>query len=278
MRLPRDVRELLARLGRCRTLGLAAEMSFWLFLALVPLAFVAGLVAARLTLSGRGALASAFATAPVVAQELLRDQVGKVAALDHGGVAPTAIVVFVWLASSGIHSTFDAMEVETGCARPWWKKRAFALMTCVLFSLGVALVAFLAAGLDGVWKLAGAHLPDAARVAESSVVGQALRLLAGGLVAFALIAGLFAIGVPKDARHGMPILPGALVTVVLQIVFGLVYGFYVSKAGTGGAYLAGLAVVGVTMMALYLFSTAILVGVEVNVVLRDRGRASPRCA
>jgi len=43
-------------MSEARTLGLAAEMSFWLFSSLLPLAAVAGLVLARLAVS-RGDLA-----------------------------------------------------------------------------------------------------------------------------------------------------------------------------------------------------------------------------
>ena len=42
------LRELLRRASRMRVLGIAAELAFWLFLALVPLATVAGIAAAKL--------------------------------------------------------------------------------------------------------------------------------------------------------------------------------------------------------------------------------------
>ena len=40
--------------------------------------------------------------------------------------------------------------------------------------------------------------------------------------------------------------------------------------GPGNAYLGSLAVIGVTMMTLWLFSIAILLGAELNKVIRDR--------
>jgi membrane protein len=271
-----EVRELVARMGRCRTLGLAAEVAFWLFLALVPLAFVAGLAAAKLALSDTGPLSSALATMPAVARDMLKEQLARVA--EHQGVlAPTALGVFVWLASSGLHAVFDAMEIETGCARPWWKKRAIAIVGCVLFSLGVAAVALLGSGLDWIWKLLGQRVPDVAEIAQVSFVGRLARLVLGALVAFALTVGLFEVGIPRQARRGMPIVPGAVLAVVLEIVLGLGYGFYVSKAGAGGAYQAGLAVIGETMIGLYLLSIALLVGLELNVTLRDRWHGSPAC-
>jgi uncharacterized BrkB/YihY/UPF0761 family membrane protein len=58
--------------------------------------------------------------------------------------------------------------------------------------------------------------------------------------------------------------PGAFVAVGLQSVLGYGYVFYLSKAGTGSAYQAGLSIIGVTLMALYLFAIALLVGAHLN--------------
>ena len=68
----------------------------------------------------------------------------------------------------------------------------------------------------------------------------------------------------------MPIVPGAIVAVLLQTALGVGYGLYVRRAGDSGAYQAGLAVIGVTLMALYLLCVALLVGVEVNQILGTR--------
>jgi membrane protein len=268
----KEVRELIVRIFRTRTLGLAAEMSFWIVLALVPLAVVAGLVAARLAVTNTRVMSAALGTLPAVARDLLSQEVNRVAAW-HGAVAPTALVVFLWLASSGVHSIFDAMEGKTGAARPWWKKRLIALGACVLLSVGVALVALLGTGLDWIWRLAGDRLPVGVRAWESSNLGYVVRLSLGALVAFGLTSGLFVLGVPKPARKMIPLLPGAILAAALEVMLGLGYAFYVSKAGTGGAYLAGLASIGVTMTAIFLISTAMLVGLELNVFLRDRRQA-----
>ena len=252
-------------------------MSFWLFLALIPLAVVAGLVAAKLAVRDLGTASSLLTAVPGVARDLLEREVDKVAAWNGHAVAPMAFVVFLWLASSGIHAVFDAMESETGSARPWWKKRLIALGACVLLSIGVALVALLGTGLDWIWTLTGGRLPQAAAIAEDSIVGKLGRLVLGAVVALGITSGIFLMGVPRRARQSMPILPGALLAVAIELILGLGYGAYVSRAGTGSAYQAGLAAIGVTMTAIYFFSLAILVGLELNVVLRDRRIQAPPC-
>jgi membrane protein len=59
---------------------------------------------------------------------------------------------------------------------------------------------------------------------------------------------------------------------VLEVSFGLAYAYYVAKVGDGGAYVAGLAAIGVTMIGLYLFTLAILLGAVVN---RSLARRAP---
>jgi uncharacterized BrkB/YihY/UPF0761 family membrane protein len=53
----------------------------------------------------------------------------------------------------------------------------------------------------------------------------------------------------------------------MQALLGYGYIFYLSRVGAQSAYQAGLSIIGVTLIALYLFSVALLVGAELNHVL-----------
>ena len=265
----RWVTVLFCGMNKARTVGLAAEMSFWLFLSIIPLAAVAGLVAARLAFTHYDAIGPLLASAPPEVSAMLAQQMGKVAAWNGGTVAPVATLVFVWLAASGIHSVFDALEVQTGSSRPWWRKRLIAIGTCFVLSAGIAVLALLATGLGWIERIGVARAHAVAR-ADWGVIGSALRLFVGVGIAFALTAGLYWVGLPPPVRRRMPIVPGAILAVVLQFAMGLGYGLYLSTMGSGDAYQAGLAVMGVTLMTLYLFSLAILIGAELNQVLGER--------
>src|SRR5215472_13611318 len=109
-----------------RTLGLAAETAFWLFLSLVPLAAVGALVAARFAVQNSTMVAPLFASMPQAVRDLVWSELRHVAAWNGGSVGPVAAVVFVWLASSGMHSVFQAFEVETGTERSWLRRRLLA--------------------------------------------------------------------------------------------------------------------------------------------------------
>jgi membrane protein len=263
-------------LDRVRTFGLAAELAFWLFLSLIPLAAVAGLVAAKLATQHWSAVAPLLTSLPPMARDMIRDELTHVAAWNGGAVAAPAAAVFVWLASSGVHAVFDALEIQTSSSRSWVKKRLLAIATCFALSIGVAALALLSTGVDWIGRFLKG-LPLAGAAVESSALGTVLRIATGGLVAFALNAGLYWVGIPHQDRKRLPIWPGALLAMVLEATLGLGYGFYIGKAGDGGAYQGALAVIGVTLMALYLLSVAVLVGAELNRYLGQRhGAIAPK--
>lgn len=260
-------KSMLAGIGRARTLGLAAEMSFWMFLALVPLAAVGGFAAARLASAHLGRFSSSLSAVPPEVRDLLVRQVGHLASWHGGTLAPVAAGTFVWVASSGVHAVFDALEVQTGAEpRPWWKKRLLAIGTCIALSIGLAVVTMLGAGLDWLGALAGREMPAWIPGVVHGTAGHLVRWIVGALIAVAMEAGLFRVGLSGEYRS--PLLPGALLAVALQAGLGWLYGLYVAKlGGSGSAYEAGLAVVGVTLMTLWLFSLALLLGAQLNVVL-----------
>jgi membrane protein len=260
---------------RARTFGLAAEMSFWLFLSLVPLAAVAGLLAARLAMSHKPLAGSLLSSIAPDARRMIETQVESVAHWNGGRVAPVALVMFVWLASSGVHSIFDALEVQSETTRPWWKKRLLALATCVCLSTGVAMLGLLAVGLDRLETLAGRAVTLPAT--DATFARDVARSASGFVVSFAMVATLYRVGIPREARRRTRIVPGVLLAVALLAALGWGYRIYLSRTGGGDAYLGGLAIIGVTLTTLWLFSVAILLGAALNAALRDQPTAGFGC-
>ncbi len=251
------------QLTRVRALGLAAELAFWLFLSLLPLAAVAAYVAARLALHDWSLAAPLLASMPLGARQIVETELGKVAAWNGGAVTPLAGVFFVWLASTGVHSIFDAFEAQTGASRSWVRKRLLAIACCVVLSCACAAVALLGTALGWVERSVFDGHPSPA----AAFVLHALAVACGVALLYLLVAGLYRVGIPPEARRKLPLAPGTVLVVALYMALGLGYRLYVSTLGDGGAYLAGLAVIGVTMTALYLFSAALLVGLALNQLL-----------
>lgn len=243
---------------RPRVLGLAAEVAFWLFLSLLPLVAVAGLLAAKLFL-GKGADVEAFLGAvPDAVRGLVLKELSQVVAIKENTIGPVGAVVYVWLASSGVHALFDAFEAMTGTSRSWVRNRLTALLSCVALSLGVAGLAFLSGGVQWLRSIVEA------RSVPLSSLGLPLRFVLSAALVFSIVAGLYAVGVPKETRRTLPIIPGAALATMLQAVLAFAYALLVKLTGDGSAYVAGLAAIGVTMTTVYLYVLAILLGFALN--------------
>src|SRR5438128_9734271 len=100
VRAARWARILYRNMDRSRTFGLAAEMAFWLFLSLIPLAVVVGLAAAKMAMQHRSALAPMLAPLPGPTQQFITHELRTISAWDTGTVGPIAVLIFVGLASS----------------------------------------------------------------------------------------------------------------------------------------------------------------------------------
>jgi len=254
---------------RTNTLGLAAQVAFWLFLSLLPLAAVVGLLVARLAFMHSEVKFSILSSVPVAARDLVGNEMSHVANWNGGAVGPVAMVMFVWLASGGVHSIFDALELQVGHERPWWKKKLMALGTCVALSIGAALLALLATSATEVFHLVGRAVPSSLD-ADLGPLWTVLRVGVSLIVATSMVYGLYWIGTPQSARHRIPLLPGAAFAVLFGMACGWGYGAYLTTAGIGTGYEAGLAAIGVTMTSIYLLSLGVLAGAALN---RNLGRA-----
>jgi membrane protein len=268
---------------RRRTLGLAAEMSFWVFLSLVPLLAVGGFFAARVATSRPWAALSAMHALPTPVRELVMKEADHIVSWRGGAVAPIAAGTFVWLASTGVAAIFEALEVQSGAKpRPWVKKKVLAIGTCIGLSVGVAIITMLEAGVAWLDRVVGAHLPSWLVGVVHGPIGTLARMFVGALIAIAMVSGLYRVGVPRGEGTRPHVVAGAVVAVVLMGALGFAYGFYVTRLGeSGSVYEAGLAAVGMTMMTLWLFSIALLLGAQLNCVLAERLRANgawPRSA
>lgn len=255
-------------LQETRAFGLAAETAFWLFLSLIPLAAVAGLVAARFTTDNWGQFSPVLGALPDPTRELVTTELVKVSRWNGGTVGVAGVIVFVWLGSSGVHAIFDALEIATGEARPWWRKRLLAWVTCVAVSIAVAALALLGPGLEGGLGWLERFIPALSIVGgRPTAVGRLVRFGVSLVVAVGYVSGLYWVGVPPRAHRRMPILPGAVVAVVLQAFLSFAYSTFMARLTGEDAYRTGLSIIGLTLMALYLFAVALLTGATVNRML-----------
>jgi membrane protein len=245
-------------------LGLAAQLSYYFFLALFPAILFLLALASFFPLSnladdvGRalGSIAS-----PQVLQ-LIQEQMRRLANNQDGGLLTFGVIGALWSSSAALVSITGALNraYDIDEARPWWKVRLIAIG----LTMALALVVLIALSL----VVAGPTI--ARKVGEITGAGASLEqvwLVLQWPVAFGLVVvgiGLLYYFGPDADQDWAWITPGAVLATVLWITASLLFKLYVinftNYEGTYGT-VGGVIVV---MLWFYMSGIAILLGAEFN--------------
>ncbi len=270
LRLPRALtwRDLAVRTYRevfdDDVLGLAAQLSYYFFLALFP-AILFGLALASFFPLGTLVDDLSRVLGPVVSPEILalvEDQMKRLSNADSGGLLTFGVVGALWSSSAAVVSIVDALNraYDIKESRPWWKVR----LTAIGLTLGLAV--FILAALTLV--LAGPSI--ATYLDQRAGFGSAFRwswLLLQWPVAIMLTAtalGLVFYFGPDAEQDWVWITPGAVIGSLLWLVVSLATKIYVANFSDFNASYGTVGGVMVALLWFYVSGIAILVAAELN--------------
>ena len=244
-------------------LGLAAQLSYYMLLALVPaLVFLVALTSFFPSELVEQVVEAVSTFAPADFSEIVSSQMQRIAEGQHGGLLTFGIALALWSSSAAIVSITAALnrayDIDEG--RPWWKVR----LTAIGLTLALAAFVLLALALVLVGPLLGRGLASAGGLGwPFETVWALLRwLLVVGLVALAIaFINYFA---PDAEQSWQWITPGALLATGLWVVASLGLKIYVSRFADYNETYGSLGGVIVMMLWFYISSLAILVGAEMN--------------
>jgi membrane protein len=252
-------------------LGLAAQLAYYFFLALFPallfLLALASFFPSRLIDNLIGTLAL---VAPGDVLSIIRDQLTRIAAGEHGGLLTLGIVGAVWSSSAALGAMVDAMNqaYDVTETRAWWRVRLLAIVLTVVLALFILLSFTLV--LVGPWA--------AEYLARHTGLGPAFEWtwkIAQWPVAFALttvgmaVVNYFAPDVEQEWRW---VFPGAILATVLWLATSLGFRAYVTHVTDYNATYGAVGGIIVLMLWFYLSGLSILIGAEMNAELEH---ASP---
>jgi membrane protein len=253
-------------------LGLAAEVAYFFFLALVPaLLFLVALASffpiQELTGQIVGAL-SRFAPADVLA--LIRDQLEQIGQNDNGGLLTVGLIGTIWSASSGMSSTMSTLNQAYHVTerRSWWRVRSTAILltatlaTFVLISFALVLVG-----------------PAAAETIASKgglgpVFTWSWEILQWPIIVVLImtaLASVYYIG-PDVQQQWIWVMPGAVLGTLLWLSASLGFKWYISEFANYQKTYGAIGGAMVTLLWFYVSGLAMLIGAEINAVLEH---ASP---
>jgi membrane protein len=245
-------------------LGLAAQLSYYFFLALFPaLLFLLALASffPLLNLTDDvGDVLGPFVSPQVL--ELIREQMQRLADNDDGGLLTLGVAGALWSSSAAIVSIVGALnrayDIEEG--RPWWKVRLVAIG----LTLGAAMFVLVALTL----VLAGPTIAESlgTRTGWGAAFEWTWLVLQWPLV-FVLVTtgiGLVYYFGPDADQDWVWITPGAVVATVLWLIVSLLFKVYIANfTDYEGSYgtVGGVIVV---LLWFYVSGIALLTGAELN--------------
>lgn len=265
------------------TLGRAAELAFFFFLAVFPaLVFVLTLLGMISTtkLDLRAALFGYAAQAlPPSAWELVQKTIDETVRSATGWKLFIGLVGALWSASSGTSTLMTVLNFTYNVKerRAWWKAR---LVVAVWLTIALAglLLAALAIILFGGWAaaMASAHgLGGSAMIAWKIV--QVPVALCFVVLAFAV---LYYWAPDVEQKRWYWITPGSIIGVLLWVAASAVFRAYLHFFNNYSATYGSLGAVIILLLWFYITSLALLVGAEINATIEhaaaEHGRADAK--
>jgi len=245
-------------------LGLAAQLSYYFFLALFPAVLFVLALASFFPLTNfiDDSVRILRPIAPAEVLGFLEEQLRRVSNADSGGILTIGILGAIWSSSAAvvaiIGSLNRAYDIEEG--RPWWKVRVTAIgLTLALALLILTSFSLIVAGPTVAEYLASTFGLGAAFEWTWKIVQWPL--------AFFLVStgiGLVYYFAPDAEQDWVWITPGAVAATLLWVVVSLAFKFYAANFSDYNATYGAVGGVIILLLWFYLSSLAILVGAELN--------------
>jgi len=245
-----------------------SAMAFDLFIAAIPMLALAGWLFGKLLGNHESVLqttALLLNLTPNEVQALTWQQLNR---FGLGSVAPFALLSALWMASGAFHTSIALLEATAGIARrPWWRRRAIALVSVVvsiaLFGSCTVLAAWIALGPARLFvAISGGD------VELNAGVTHYLLLLLLAMLGVLLLALFFYLASPRPGVRRR-VFPGAVLAVLAGSGISLAYAFYAGHLARFALFYGSLAAVAVTLAWLWLVCFALLVGAELNQLLEN---------
>jgi membrane protein len=244
-------------------LGLAAQLAYYLLLALVPaivfLVALASFFPADTVAQMVGSL-RAFAPGDVV--QIVEEQLQRVASGEHVGLLTVGIGMALWSSSAAIVSITSAMNraYDIDEARPWWKVRLIA----IALTVGLALFVITAITLVMIGPTLGEQV--AARLGLGTAAAWAWKILQWPVVSALVVLAIAVLNyfAPDAEQDWEWVTPGAVLSTILWLIASLALKLYLERFADYNATYGSLGGVIVLMLWFYLSALAVLVGSEMN--------------
>jgi membrane protein len=251
------------------SLGLAAQLAYYLILALFP--FILVLVSLMGTF-GSPALASEVLgyfqrVMPEQAYEIIETFTANIISgqADAPGLFTFGILFTIWAASGAFAALINALNraYDVQETRPFWKVRGIA----ILMTLGLSVLVLLGVLLLVLGPQIGEAVADVFGLGETFLLVWDVARWPAALFFMVFTVALLYYLAPDVEQPFRWITPGGLIGVLLWVLASVAFNFYVSNFGSYNKTYGSIGAVIVLLLYLYISSLTILFGATLNAIL-----------
>jgi len=285
-RLPLRTRDLLRRtlkeVIQDDVMGLAAQLSFYLVLAVFPalvcLIALASLFPLQNLTDDTARLLAPFV--PASAIDLLRDFMVRIGESRDTGLLSLGLLIALWSASTPMVAVANAMNRAYGVteSRPWWKVR----LTAIALSMGLAFFILLSFTLV-------VFGPQTADLLARWFGLNAVFVWTWKIAQWPLVVALVVVGIgfiyyfaPDADQDWVWITPGSILATMLWLAGSLGFRYYAVNFGSYEATYGAIGGMMLLLMWFYVSAVAVVIGAELNAEIehaspwgKDYGERAP---
>jgi membrane protein len=255
----------------------AAALAFRMFFAFIPfLIFVVALLGVlRVPGFFEWLLNKAQNLLSMDAVEQMKLVLGQVRHQARGGLlAFGAVAVAVWYASVAVRSLMTALNVAFDVEedRPAWRRYPLSMLLAIGFALTIALTSALMLIGTPVMSTLFVRLGFGEGLAS---VWEWLRWPAAVLLLMVAAALTYHL-LPNDGEPFRFLTPGAVLAVIVWVVASVGLHYYVLNFANYSVMYGALGAVLMLLLYFYVSAAVLLLGAEVNAVIRDASRRGGR--
>lgn len=257
---------LIKRFFEDEVIAMSNELTYKLILAIFPFIIFAMSLIGFFNIDGNYLLSQIDGILPDQIHSMLVVFVNEVVNEKNPGILSVSLIVSIFSSSSGFNAIIKGINKAYGITdkRNILQKRLISMLLTVVFAVTLVSSALLFVFRDKIASLLMRYFPGNSAVSTVfSYTGYTLSLFA---LFFAIIT-IYKFSCGKKIKL-TDFIPGALVTVVIWTMAGKVFNIYINNFSNYSKVYGSVASVFILMFWLNLISVALLLGSEVNALLR----------
>ncbi|MFD1020768.1 YihY/virulence factor BrkB family protein [Thalassobacillus hwangdonensis] len=261
-------KEFMARFGEDDVAGMAAQLAYFFLLSLFPFMIFLVTLLGYMKISTDQLLIFISTYAPSESYTLIQENVTELVNSRNGGLLSIGLIGTLWSASNGVNAIMRAFnrayDVE--------ESRSFVVGRIIAIILTIAMVVIIGVAflLPVFGKAIGVYLFSFIGFSDGFIEAwNALRWIISSIIFFVVLTFLYVLAPNKRLKFRETVYGAVFATVGWQLA-SLLFSYYVSSMGNFSAMYGSLGGVIVLMIWFYFSGIIIIVGGEINAMIRRR--------